>query len=118
MDWLAISPPGHIYHQRLQSTSTLPEVPSGLRGTPESEEISAGTRSQPERCGTGLLFFTWVPQSKFSFIQAVRVFFVVTDWWAETLSVAWSQEPIWLVRASVRGLLKPPEVQGECEVFT
>jgi len=74
VDWLAILPPGHIFHQRLQSISTFPEIS-------ESEEIFAGKKkkSTGDRCGTGLLFFTWVPQSKFSFIQAVRVFFVVTD---------------------------------------
>ena len=35
------------------------------------------------------------------------------------LSVAWSQEPTWLIRASIKGpSIYPQDVQGECEIFT
>ena len=61
----------------------------------EPMEVKKSERGQPEVRDRVTLFHLGATQSKFSFIQAVRVFFVVTDWWAETLSVAWSQEPIY-----------------------
>jgi len=48
VDWLAISPPGQFITGDFPSISAFPEDPSGLRKTPESEEIFAGMRSQPE----------------------------------------------------------------------
>ena len=63
VDWPAILPPGHIYHRRLPKYFAIFRSSKQFRGTPESEEIFAGMRSQPE-VRDRVTLFTWVPQSK------------------------------------------------------
>jgi len=50
----------------------------------ESLEVKKSERGQPEVRDRVTLFHLGATQSKFSFIQAVRVF-LVTDWWARTI---------------------------------
>jgi len=50
----------------------------------EPMEVKKSERGQPEVRDRVTLFHLGATQSKFSFIQAVRVF-LVTDWWARTI---------------------------------
>jgi hypothetical protein len=73
LEWLAIAPPGHQGFQKLQQ-----RLPNN-QGRPLRLRQSLLEWEVIHRCGEGLHSFTFkVPQLKFSFIMAVRVF-EVTD---------------------------------------